>query len=46
MVGSHPLGTQGLIRDDDFELIAIFVGDEQIQLYRTFLLLLGARADE
>jgi len=30
MEGCYPLGTQGLIGDNDFELIVVFIGNEQI----------------
>lgn len=34
--GQHFLGLQVLVRDDDLKIIAVFVRDEQIQLYGAF----------
>jgi hypothetical protein len=42
----RPTGTQGLVGQDDLELIAVVMRDEEVELDRFFVLLLDASPNE
>jgi hypothetical protein len=46
MEGEHLAGSEGLVGEDDLEVVAIGMGDEEIELHGVFVLLFDPSANE